>query len=329
MFAHILKFVIFAIFVIFIGAGTILVVLLNVSIPGVKEANSDEERILTIARYVAHTHDNAAPGSQYYGVYYSRRMPSLVRLPTGILETLVHASDCDSMVRSLIYLAAREGIEARQSDIFSGTFVHSVAEVSIDNRWVLVDPYLGVAFRHSDGKLANFVSIKMNKNDLIQEGLRADNKVADPAEYFYSNLHNSVFAQSGSEVDVPLKIGVSELPLTIGNIDASNDDVAAILIASAMGPIGSFLGPRFGSGKHTKIILMDKPPEASIEITFKLTKWFKTPRSVISIPIGACFPSLGALQCRIPADISTLVIRHGDWRSVFSVDQIFIKAVTD
>ena len=130
----------FAAFVLLMGIGIAVAVLLNVRISGVGEARSDEERILHVARYIARTYDNRPPGAAYYGILYSRRLPVVVRLPTGVLKTLTHPRDYDSMVRALVYLAAREGIEARQSDIFAPTFVHSVGEVRLDDRWYWSTP---------------------------------------------------------------------------------------------------------------------------------------------------------------------------------------------
>ena len=99
-------------FVLFLGSGIAVAVLLNVRISGVGEARNDEERILHIARYIARTYDNRPPAAAYYGILYSRRLPGVLRLPTGVFETLTHPRDCDGMVRALVYLAAREGIEA-------------------------------------------------------------------------------------------------------------------------------------------------------------------------------------------------------------------------
>ena len=232
------------------------------------------------------------------------------------------------MVRALVYMASREGIEARQTDIFAPTFVHSIAEVRIDNRWVLVDPYLGVVFRQSDGTLADFEAIKANYAELKQDGLRAEDKVAAAAKFYYSRLASSVIAQSGTAVSMPLEIAAAQLPTTIGSTDASNDDVIAALVDGAMGPIGSFLGPRLGSGKHTRLTLSGKPDDANVEITFELIESSMTPPSVASTPPGACTSQIGALRCRAPAGVSEIEIRHGDWQQIFYVDRIRLQRVS-
>jgi len=322
---HALKLAGLVTLILLMVAGVAVVVLLNLRIPGVESAQNDEERILSIARFIARTYDNRPPGSAYYGILYSRRLPGAIRLPTGVLETITHASDCDSMVRALVYMASREGIEARQTDIFAPTFVHSIAEVRIDDRWVLVDPYLGVVFRQSDGTLADFETIKRNYSELTQDGLRAEDKVAASAKFYYSGLTSSITAQSGSEVAMPLEIKVSQLPTAIGKSDSSNNDVITELVNGAMGPIGGFLGPRLGSRKHTRLTLLGKPDDANVEITFQLTDPTETPPSVVSTPTGACVSQIGALHCRAPAGVSELVIRHGDWRRVFAVDQIRVQ----
>ena len=229
------------------------------------------------------------------------------------------------MVRALVYMASREGIEARQTDIFALAFVHSIAEIRINDRWVLVDPYLGVVFRQPDGTLADFETIKKNYTELTQDDLRAEDKVAASAKFYYSGLSSSVTAQSGSEVAMPLEVKVSQLPTTIGKKNNSNDDVIPALVDGEMGPIGSFLEPRLGSRKHTRLKLLGKPDDANVEITFQLTDRTEPPPSVVSTPPGACVSQIGALHCRVPAEVSELVIRHGDWRRVFAVDQINVQ----
>ena len=160
---------------------------------------------------------------------------------------------------------------------------------------------------------------------MTQDGLRAENRVAGTAKFYYSRLVATVIAESGTEVAMPLRIAASQLPATIGNADASNDDVIASLVEGAMGPIGSFLGPRLGSGKHTRLKLTDKPEDLDLEITFELTEKSEPPPPVASTPAGACTPQPGALLCRAPAGVSELIIKHGDWRRVFAVDRIRIQ----
>ena len=53
-----------------------------------------------------------------------------------------------------------------------------------------------------------------------------------------------------------------------------------------MAPIGSFLRPRLGSGKHTRLKLTDKPEDLDLEITFELTEKSETPPPVASTPAG-------------------------------------------
>ena len=320
-----LKLIVLMMFLLLMLLAIAAVVRLNFQVPGVESAQNDEERVLSIARFVARKFDNRPPGSAYFGIFYSRRLPSVIRLPIGILETITHARDCDSMVRAFVYMASREGIEARQTDIFAPTFVHSIAEVRLGDRWVLVDPYLGVVFRQPDGTLANFKTIKRNYTELTQVGLRAKDKVAASAKFYYSQLTSAIIAQSDAEIAVPLAIRVSQLPMTIGKLNSSNDDVISELIDGGMGLIGSFLGPKLGSHKQTRLILLGKPHDVHVEITFKLTDRNVTPPSVNSIPTGVCVSKLGALHCRAASGITELIIRHGEWRRVFAVDQIHVQ----
>jgi len=320
-----LKLIVLMMFLLLMLLTIVAVVRLNYHVPGVENAQNDEERVLSIARFIARKFDNRPHGSAYFGIFYSQRLPSVIRLPIGILETITHARDCDSMVRAFVYMTSREGIEARQTDIFAPTFVHSLAEVRLGDRWVVVDPYLGVIFRQSDGILADFKTIKKNYAELTQVGLRADDKIAASAKFYYSQLTSAITAQSGTEIAVPLVIQASQLPMTIGKLDSSNDDVISELIDGAMGPIGSFLGPKLGSRKQTRLILVGKPHDVNVEITFKLTDRTTTPPSVDSTPTGACVSKVGALHCRAMPGVAELIIRHGEWRRVFAVDQIHAK----
>jgi hypothetical protein len=157
--------------------------------------------------------------------------------------------------------------------------------------------------------------------------LRVEDKVASSTESYYSRLTSSIIAESGIEVAMPLEIAVTQLPTTIGSTDASNDDVIAALVGGAMGPIGSFLGPRLGSGKHTLLTLSGKADDANVEITFELIESSITPPSVVSTPPGACASQVGALRCRVPAGVSQIKIRHGDWRKIYHVDRIRLQLI--
>ena len=75
---HVLKLVILMTLVLLMGAGVAVAVLLNLRIPGVESAQNDEERILSIARFIARdSYDNrltrvSDDGNRH--ALYSRRL---------------------------------------------------------------------------------------------------------------------------------------------------------------------------------------------------------------------------------------------------------------
>ena len=102
--------------------------------PSPPEQLQPQAKALILARHIARRWRSDPPGAAYFGALYSRRVPALLRLPTGILEAAVGIGECSGQMRGLVYLLSRQGIEARQFDIFARTFTHTAMQARIGGR---------------------------------------------------------------------------------------------------------------------------------------------------------------------------------------------------
>ncbi len=96
---------------------------------------------MALTTRVALEFEGDPPLSHYYGALSSTKQPAWLRLPVGLVETLIRPGHCDSMARGLVFALKANGIEARQLDLFARTFTHSIVVAFPDGEPLLLDPY--------------------------------------------------------------------------------------------------------------------------------------------------------------------------------------------
>ena len=290
--------------------GAAVVVLASIALGGIWAATwlrnpdppatlSQEAKALSLARHVAQRWRGEPPGAAYFGAFYSRRLPALIRLPTGLLEAAAGPGECSGQMRGLVYLLARQGIEARQFDIFARTFTHTAMQARIGGRWVLLDPYLGVAYRRADGRLAGFADIRANLQALTPISLFAGRppRIAG----FYDRLDLAVGAFSGDQVNIPIWIDGRRLPLSLGARDGLTADVERKAVALKMGTAASYLGPRLGSGMGRQLIIHDLSGGGAVRVTFEFVDRAVVLPPIATEPVDSCRSAPGSLICTISA----------------------------
>jgi hypothetical protein len=285
---------------------------------------NQQAKALSLARHVAQRWRGDPPGAAYFGAFYSRRLPALIRLPIGLLEAATGPGECSGQMRGLVYLLSRQGIEARQFDIFAPTFTHTAMQAHIGGRWVLLDPYLGVAYRRADGQLAGFADIRANLPALTPVPLFAGRppRIAG----FYDRLDRAVGAFSGDQIRIPIWIDGRNLPLSLGDRDGLTADVERKAVALKVGAAASYLGPRTGSGMDRQLIVHDLAGGGSVRVAFEFVDRAVVLPPVATQPAGACRSVPGSLICTIsagPSGSGRLVLLQSrvNW-PVLRVDQI-------
>lgn len=294
--------------------------------PSPPDSLEQQAKALSLARHVAQRWRTDLPGAAYFGAFYSRRIPALLRLPTGLLEAAAGTGECSGQMRGLVYLLSRQGIEARQFDIFARTFTHTAMQARIGGRWVLLDPYLGVAFRRTDGRLASFDDIQANMSALTPVALFADRPPRMAG--FYDRLDGAVGAFSGDQIKIPVWIDGRRLPLSIGTRDGRTADVESDAVALKTGAATSYLGPRLGSGMDRQLIVSNVVGSGVVQVTFEFVDRAVVLSKVATQPPDACRSAPGLLACTVaigPEGSGRLVLlqSRAKW-PVMRVDRISV-----
>lgn len=119
---------------------------------------SVNETVINIARYASKRF--VVKGKPYrllaYEYYfYSRHLPSFIRLPKGSLDVVFQEGQCNAAANLLLFIYTRMGIKSLQHDIiYASGSGHSALSALVEGCWLFLDPYFGVAFQHHDRLLS-------------------------------------------------------------------------------------------------------------------------------------------------------------------------------
>jgi hypothetical protein len=261
---------------------------------------SDESIALELAQRVVARFNLQAPFSRYYGAFYSSALPGWARLPVGSLEAIAQPSDCDSMVRGLIFALAQQGIPARQADFFAPLITHTVVEATIGGRPALLDPYLNVVFRSPDGRLASPLEAVSPAFSATALPLLAG---GPPMR---KNVYRDRLQPNDTAVLYEGEPGLIPVWIDAGLVrHAHAQGVADTVInagdewdKTATGVGITFLGPRYGRRRDKLLKAMHLQPDERLTVTFFLRS--TAPPALASDPGGACRSEVRRVTCNLP-----------------------------
>jgi hypothetical protein len=264
------------------------------------KSGSDELVALELARRVVEQFKSQPPLSRYFGAFYSSRLPDWARLPVGLLEAIAQPSDCDSMVRGLIFALARHGIAARQTDFFAPRVTHTVVEATVGGRPALLDPYLNIVFRRSDGRLASPQEAVSPAFGATAQPLLAGGPPMRESLYRdHLRPDDTAVLYSGEPGLIPVWIDVG--PVRQAHGQGIVDKVISAGNAwdkSATGVGITFLGPRYGRLRDKQLEASHLQPGERLSVTFSLSS--TAPPALASIPAGACRGEGQRVTCDLP-----------------------------
>ena len=264
------------------------------------KGGSDELVALELARRVVGHFKSQLPLSRYYGAFYSSRLPVWARLPVGLLEAIAQPSDCDSMVRGLIFALARHGIAARQTDFFAPRVTHTVVEATIGGRPALLDPYLNIVFRWPDGGLVSPQEAVSPAFGATAQPLLAGGPPM--RESLYRDLlqaEGTAVLYSGEPGLIPVWIDAG--PVRQAHGQGIIDKV--INAGDAWDKTGTgvgitFIGPRYGRLRDKLLEARHLQPGEHLSVTFSLSS--TAPPALASDPAGACRSEGQRVTCDLP-----------------------------
>ncbi len=198
----------------------------------------------------------------------NKRLPGVLRLQEGVMETLLNKGLCDNASRLLSFVLRQEAFKARQWDMVTPGGGHAATLVTLpDERNVYVDSLFGVAAMDKNGHLIH----PEEALSLIREGKKPEDifyALGQKTEYkFYHNFSKvSMAADNDSLIIEAIIPNFSEENLVLGKIDGDFLDVRSALTKNKIGTVYNYVGHRYNRN-WVRILRADEP----VQVTFILT----------------------------------------------------------
>ncbi len=184
------------------------------------------------------------------------RLPSWISFPGGAIETLYAGGWCDDAARMLQFILAQYDLPSRQWNMVKPDGAHSALVVDLPgDRMIFTDPFYGAIATDQNGNLVGPYT-----KDIRFQALSDNSDLA-----FYRNFKDVVMAARSEEMTLRASIP-SGLPLTLGVLDGSANDVQSDSIKNRLSPYWTYMGHRYDRA-WTRILKASKP----VKVTFILT----------------------------------------------------------
>lgn len=226
-------------------------------------ANTPEETAENAARLLyirfSKSNHNVYPNLAKARPYISNdKMPTVFRTPPGAVELNTLEGWCDESARALIYVLARDGIQAEQWNMQGPSSAHAAVRVKFNNGTsALIDPFYG------------FSSVqKTETHDPldIQESIRKGGKIEQYLKAFDQNSNKEFYNEFGE-----LFMGAQGEPLTLksdiprvsertelGIEDRKGIDARRAILKNDMTLGWEYVGHKYDRG-WTKILTAQQP----------------------------------------------------------------------
>jgi hypothetical protein len=233
---------------------------------------SDDQKVISITRQIFNRFERKNPATvpllKVRGYVTNRRIPSFIRLESGVIETYIEQGLCDNAARVLEFALKQEGFESIQWNMVTNTGGHSALLVKLsDGREVLADPFYGYVTVNHDGNL-----ISPNKaKDLIKSGASFDKiflslgKESDPK--FYKNIKAMYMGAEGNALIIESSLpNLQGHPLVLGDIDGKYKDVKAAARKLNIMPYWYYMGHKYNR-EWVRVLKISQPVKVSMILT--------------------------------------------------------------
>lgn len=184
------------------------------------------------------------------------RLPSWIAFPDGAIETLHAGGWCEDAARMLQFILAQYDLPSRQWNMAKPDGAHSALVVDLPGGgMIFTDPFYGVIATDQNGNLTGPFA-----KDLRFQALSDKSDLS-----FYKDFEGVVMAARSEEMTIRA-IVPEELPLTLGGLDGSADDVQSDSMKHRMGSYWTYMGSRYDRA-WTRVLKASRP----VKVTFILT----------------------------------------------------------
>lgn len=223
-----------------------------------------EEKIIAIASQIFknfHHQDPATiPLLRFRGYITNQRLPKFIRLPNGVMETLIQKGYCDNAARVLSFALKQENIKAVQWNMVSANGGHSALLVTTpDNEEVLVDPFYGYITINEKKQLIHPKTaqeqMKSGKNFKEIFLPLGENSYPD----FYKEFKNMSMAAEGEDLTLrSILPKLHDTPLILGQINNDELDVKSAGALHGLNPYWHYMGHKYNR-EWVRILTVNEP----------------------------------------------------------------------
>ena len=236
------------------------------------QPSDDGEKIIAISKEIfenfEHLNPKHDPLLRIRGYVTNKRLPEILRLPTGVIETHIQRGLCDNASRMLAFIIEQEGFKSVQWNMTTDFMGHSALLVSTpDDQEFLADPYHGYATKDYTGNLLH----PHDAQKRIKAGEPYKNVFQafgpDSIDKLYSDFSEAVMAAEGQPVTLETTLPVlGNTPLVLGSLDGDYKDVKTAGMENNMGPYWTYMGHRYNR-EWTRILRVKQPVQVVMTLT--------------------------------------------------------------
>lgn len=256
-----------------------------IKISNINFEDSEDKKLISIATEVfknfEHKDPAIVPVLKLRPFLTNHRIPKFLRLPDGVIETMIQKGYCDNAARMLKFILKQQNYESIQWNMIFPTRSHSALLVTMkDGRAALIDAFYGYVTADQNKYLTSpeQARIRIAQGNKFEDVFIALGQSSNPN--FYQNFQDVSMAAKGEnlilEAAIPLLNGKA---LTLGEIDGNDIDVKDMSAANGLNPYWHYIGHKYNrewirvlkAKENTKIsmTLVDYPIEKILNATPK------------------------------------------------------------
>ena len=236
------------------------------------QAAAEDEKLIALATEIYHRFDRDDPKNSFMlrlrPYLTNRRLPDILRLQSGVIETHIETGLCDNAARMLAFLLQREGYDSVQWNMVSNHAGHSALLVTLrDGRQAMLDPFYGYAtVDGANGALTHPHNVRdaMRKGQSFSKGFRALDEQSSPK--FYQDFANTNMAAEGEDLRIEATLPALEngVPVMLGDINGKPKDVKRAAMKHGMTPYWQYTGHRYN---REWVRVLNAPEAVTLVIT--------------------------------------------------------------
>ena len=239
-------------------------------------SQNDDQKVIALTKYVFENFNSASPSKhlalRLRGYITNKRLPSFIRLDSGVIETILQKGLCDNASRMLSFVLKQEEYRSVQWNMVGNDSGHSALLVTLPgNRNVFVDPFYGYVAKKND----KLIDPHKARQLLLTSKEKTLFPLSKESNYqYYKNFKNLKMAAEGEKLEINVKIPkLSNKEIILGIINNQSLDVQRDAKNLKITPYWHYIGHKYNrewirtleATEPVQItMILTKPPDSKI-----------------------------------------------------------------